>query len=107
MIHERNHGEPECNHRLLGASREIYLLCRKTRSIGEILAHFPNMPEDRVLQFLRMMVEKKLMFEERGRFLSLAVSLRNQSDQADDRNLNRNVRRSPRSKAAEEQTNVL
>ncbi|NTV42603.1 MAG: RiPP maturation radical SAM protein 1, partial [Syntrophobacteraceae bacterium] len=84
MIHERNHGEPECNHRLLGASREIYLLCRKTRSIGEILAHFPNMPEDRVLQFLRMMVEKKLMFEERGKFLSLAVSLRNHSDQADD-----------------------
>lgn len=76
MLRQKHPGEPVLNHRLAGTSREIYLFCRENRSIQEILGHFPRMSEDRVLPFLRMMVAKRLMFEETGRFLSLAVSTR-------------------------------
>jgi hypothetical protein len=39
----------------------------------EILARFPGFGEDKVGPFLRMMVEKRLMFNEKERYLSLAV----------------------------------
>jgi hypothetical protein len=40
------------------------------------LERFPEVPEEKVLPFLKMMVGKKLMFEESRRYLSLAVSLK-------------------------------
>ena len=68
--------EDSMTHRLEGPSREIYLLCGGNRSLPHILARFPRLGEDRVRAFLGMMVEKRLMYEERGRYLSLAVRLR-------------------------------
>ncbi len=76
MIHRHIPGSPPLSHRLLGTSREIYLFCRKTRSIRDLLARFPGITADKILPFLRMMVDKKLMFQEEERFLSLAVSYR-------------------------------
>jgi ribosomal peptide maturation radical SAM protein 1 len=63
-------------HRLVGASRAIYLFCQKHRSIQTIFAAFPDIPDDRILNFLNMMVDKKLMFAEKNKYLSLASAVR-------------------------------
>jgi hypothetical protein len=60
----------------VGTSRAIYLFCQTHRSLVRILDHFPEVPEEKVLPFLKMMVDKQLMFEEHGRYLSLAVSVK-------------------------------
>lgn len=72
---KRLHAEP-MTHRLVGTSRAIYLFCQTHRSLVRILDRFPEVTEDKVLPFLKMMVDKKLMFEESGRYLSLAVSVK-------------------------------
>jgi hypothetical protein len=61
------------HHRLTGTSRLIYLFCRHHRSLKKIRNRFPAFPEDKIVAFLKMMVDKKLMFEESDRYLSLAV----------------------------------
>lgn len=81
MIHQRIPGSPALRHRLPGTSREIYLHCRKNRSVGEVLARFPRISQEKVLPFFQMMVDKKLMFQEGERFLSLAVSIGHREDQ--------------------------
>jgi hypothetical protein len=40
------------------------------------VSHFPGTVEDRIVPFLHMMVDKKLMFEENEKYLSLAVPVR-------------------------------
>ncbi|SDB32419.1 ribosomal peptide maturation radical SAM protein 1 [Desulfonatronum thiosulfatophilum] len=62
-------------HRLPQASRQVYLFCRTSRSREQIQARFPRLPADKLENFLRMMLDKRLMFEEGDRFLSLAVPL--------------------------------
>jgi ribosomal peptide maturation radical SAM protein 1 len=66
-------------HRLVGASRDIYLFCRKHRSIKAIFSEFPGISDDTILKFLNMMVDKKLMFAEKNNYLSLAVAVRPKS----------------------------
>jgi ribosomal peptide maturation radical SAM protein 1 len=75
---KRLHAEP-LTHRLVGTSRAIYLFCQTHSSLVSILDRFPELTEDKALSFLKMMVDKKLMFEENRRYLSLAVSMRPQS----------------------------
>jgi hypothetical protein len=72
---KRLNAEP-LTHRLVGTSRAIYLFCQRHRSLRSILSHFPGTVEDRIVPFLHMMVDKKLMFEENGKYLSLAVPVR-------------------------------
>jgi len=72
---KRLRAEP-LTHRLVGTSRAIYLFCQTHRSLVRILDRFPEVTEEKVLPFLKMMVDKKLMFEESGRYLSLAVSVK-------------------------------
>ena len=62
-------------HRLEGTSKEIYLFCGQHRSLKRILNQFPKLTEDKVIPFLKMMVDKKLMFKEKNQYLSLAVSV--------------------------------
>jgi hypothetical protein len=59
-------------HRLVGASREIYLFCQRHRPIKAIVSAFPDIPDDTIVKFLSMMVDKKLMFAEKNKYLSLA-----------------------------------
>jgi len=73
IIRQRNFNSETINHRLVGTSRRIYLFCRHHRSIKHIRDRFPGFSEDKILVFLKMMVNKKLMFEEKDRYLSLAV----------------------------------
>jgi ribosomal peptide maturation radical SAM protein 1 len=65
-------GEP-LTHRLEGTSRAIYLFCQKHRALKRIIDRFSSVPSDRIEPFLKMMVDKKLMFRENDRYLSLAV----------------------------------
>ena len=65
-------GEP-LTHRLEGTSRLIYLYCQKHRALKRIIDRFPSVPSDRFEPFLKMMVDKRLMFRENDRYLSLAV----------------------------------
>ena len=69
-------------HRLVGASRDIYLFCRKHRPIQAIFSAFPDIANDTILKFLSMMVDKKLMFAEKNSYLSLASALKQKSRSA-------------------------
>ena len=75
IIRQRILNSETINHRLVGNSRRIYLFCRHHRSIKRIRDRFPAFSEDKILSFLKMMVNKKLMFEEKDRYLSLAVNV--------------------------------
>jgi hypothetical protein len=63
-------------HRLVGASREIYLFCQKHRSLKTIFSAFPDISQDAIANFLSMMVDKKLMFAEKNKYLSLASTVK-------------------------------
>jgi hypothetical protein len=54
----------------------MYLYCEKSRSLFEIAERFPGFGQEKMLPFLNMMVDKRLMFREGESFLSLAVPLR-------------------------------
>ncbi|MGD2023670.1 MAG: radical SAM protein, partial [Desulfobacterales bacterium] len=72
---QRSQAEPAV-HRLVGASRQIYLFCQKHRPIQAICTTFPDIPDDAIHSFLRMMVDKKLMFTEQNKYLSLAAPVK-------------------------------
>jgi ribosomal peptide maturation radical SAM protein 1 len=73
IIRERRLDDEPMTHRLKGSSRAIYLFCETQRSMAEILDRFPRFGEDRIRPFLRMMVDKRLMFREGERYLAMAV----------------------------------
>lgn len=73
IVRERRLDEKPLNHRLEGTSRRIYLFCDHQRRFEEIRERFSSMPADEIRLFLTMMTDKRLMFEECGRYLSLAV----------------------------------
>jgi len=75
IIHQKRFRAEPLTHRLEGVSRAIYLFCEHHRSIKKIVNRFPKIPEDKIAHFLSMMVAKKLMFEENGKYLSLAVRI--------------------------------
>ncbi len=75
IINRRRPDKTSDVHRLLRTSRKIYLFCRKSRSRERIQAQFPHMAADKLDVFLRMMVDRRLMFSESHRFLSLAVPM--------------------------------
>ena len=75
IIHQKRFRSEPLTHRLEGTSRAIYLFCEHHRSMKRIVNHFPKIPEGKIAQFLSMMVAKKLMFEENGKYLSLAVRI--------------------------------
>lgn len=73
LIRQRTPDGDPIHHRLSGTSRRIYLYCSQNRSLKKIRRQFPTFAGEQIADFLNMMVEKRLMFEENGRFLSLAV----------------------------------
>lgn len=75
MIRHKQYRSETIQHRFTGTSRQVYLFCQKNRSVKGILAAFPELTEDRLLPFLKMMTAKRLMYAEHDRYLSLAVPL--------------------------------
>lgn len=76
IIRQRRFKAEPLTHRLTGTSRAIYLFCRRHRALKRVVNQFAGIGEERIVPFLKMMVDKKLMFEEKGRYLSLAVQAR-------------------------------
>ncbi len=76
IIRERMGHGLDMTHRLKGTSRKIYLFCGRRRSMDRIAARFPGFGEEKIRPFLRMMVDKRLMFSEGENYLSLAVPAR-------------------------------
>lgn len=76
IIKQRQYHGDSIKHRLVGTSRIIYLYCMQHRSLKKICDRFPAFAEDKITEFLKMMVDKKLMFEEKDQYLSLAVPMR-------------------------------
>ncbi|MBW2265427.1 MAG: RiPP maturation radical SAM C-methyltransferase [Deltaproteobacteria bacterium] len=73
IIRQKRYRAEALTHRLVGPSRAIYLFCQQHRSLKHIVEHFPKTGADKVAPFLKMMVDKKLVYEENDRYLSLAV----------------------------------
>ena len=73
IIRERRAGKDDMTHKLRGTSRKIYLFCQTQRSMSQILNTFPGFEEEKIGAFLRMMIDKHLMFNEGDLYLSLAV----------------------------------
>ena len=76
IIRQRRANDYPMSHKLKGTSRRIYLFCETQRHIKEVLAQFPSFAADQIEGFFRMMVSKRLMFQEENKFLSLAVPAR-------------------------------
>ena len=72
IIRQRRFRAEPAVHRLVGTSRQIYLFCGKLRTLRALFLKFADRPHDEILKFLKMMVDKKLMFEEGNMYLSLA-----------------------------------
>lgn len=75
IVRQKRIGGDPLTHRIVGIYRDIYLFCSKQRSLKRIVATFPQLKEDKIVKFLKMMVDKRLTFEENGRYLSLAIRL--------------------------------
>ena len=73
VVRHRRAGAEPVSHRLEGASREIYLYCVRHRGLPSILRRFSRFSAEQVTGFLDSMVDKKLMFREGDRYLSLAA----------------------------------
>ena len=73
IIKQRRYQADSIDHRLVGTSRLIYLFCMQHRSLKRIRSRFPEFAEDKIVAFLKMMIDKKLMFEEKDQYLSLAM----------------------------------
>ena len=80
IIQQRRAHAESLNHRLVETSRLIYLFCQQHRPFKQIRDQFPSFTEDKLMAFMTMMVDKKLMFEENGKYLSLAVPLKMPTD---------------------------
>jgi ribosomal peptide maturation radical SAM protein 1 len=76
IIRQRRLGADPFTHRLEGTSRAIYLFCDRHRPLKSIVQRFQGFSPEKIVSFLRMMVEKKLMFEESEKYLSLAIPVR-------------------------------
>jgi ribosomal peptide maturation radical SAM protein 1 len=76
IIRQRRYQDEPAVHRLTGASRQIYLFCQQHRPIKAICTAFPHVPADDIAHFLKMMVDKKLMFSEKNQYVSLAAPVR-------------------------------
>ncbi|MFO7707994.1 MAG: radical SAM protein [Desulfobacterales bacterium] len=73
IIRERRLGGEVATHRLEGVSRKIYLFCETHRPLKLITERFPEAPVDRIEEFLARLTDQRLVFEESGCYLSLAV----------------------------------
>ena len=71
---EQSSGQP-LQHRLKGLSREIYLFCHVPRQIDDILEQFKSLREKSLIKFISELCDKRLMFREDDKVLSLAIRL--------------------------------
>ncbi len=76
IIHQQRYQAEPAVHRMVGPSRQIYLYCQKHRPVESICRAFSSIPQEAIAIFLKMMVDKKLMFTEKSSYLSLAAPVK-------------------------------
>ncbi|HID70907.1 MAG TPA: RiPP maturation radical SAM protein 1 [Desulfobacterales bacterium] len=74
LIRQEQINGPPLQHRLQGMSRKIYLFCREIRKFDAIIQEFPKIKPVTLRTFLEDLCSKKLMFNENGLFLALAIN---------------------------------
>jgi hypothetical protein len=75
IIRHKRPGADPMTHRVTGVYKDIYVFCRKNRSIERITSEFSHTPKDKILSFLKTMQAKKLIYQEKNRYLSLASKI--------------------------------
>jgi len=74
LLITRRYGEgPSEQHRLRGRSRELYLYCATARTMAQVMRRFPNVSEEAAKNFFNDLTNKKLIYQENGKILSLAI----------------------------------
>ncbi len=73
LIRQEIAGAAPLRHRLQGLSREIYLFCEEIRTISELTEAFSSLKESAILAFIHQLCQKRLMYRENGRVISLAI----------------------------------
>lgn len=73
IIRQEQTDGPVLQHRLRGLSRKIYLACETTMEIKKLNTMFPQVKEQALMGFISEMCRKRLMFEEQGFVLALAI----------------------------------
>ncbi|MDX1776770.1 MAG: RiPP maturation radical SAM C-methyltransferase [Desulfobulbales bacterium] len=73
LIHQELSDGKVLHHRLHGTSRQIYLFCTDIRTDKEIFQEFASVADEKILAFLAGLQQKRLLFSEKNRYLSLAV----------------------------------
>ena len=61
------------NHRLKGASRQIYLYCTQIRTDKELSETFPTISKQKIISFLDDLKKKRLVFSDENKHIALAV----------------------------------
>jgi len=74
LIRQEQINDSPLQHRLQGMSREIYLFCREIREFDTICHEFSSIKENTLRTFLEDLCSKKIMFSEKGLFLTLAIN---------------------------------
>lgn len=64
---------PVLQHRLRGLSRKIYLACESVVDFEQLHSSFPQVNQSSLIKFINEMCQKRLMFMEGKRILSLAI----------------------------------
>lgn len=73
IVRQELPGRPALHHTLRGLSRQIYLACGDICGIDRLVNKFPKVSREQLVNFLDDLVEKRLVFEEKESYLSLAV----------------------------------
>lgn len=73
LIRQEQLQGPTLQHRLKGTSRSIYLFCQQIRSLTELNQQFPMIRTETMRDFLTDLTNKRLLFQEGDRVLSLAI----------------------------------
>ena len=76
LIRQEYPDERILHHRLNGTSRTLYLFCSAPVSCKEICLQYPSLDQKKIADFLHQLQRKRLVFEEDGRYLALAVRQR-------------------------------
>lgn len=73
VVHQELPSSITLRHKLKGLSRAIYLFCEEIRTVTEVTQQFTETKESALLAFIHQLCQKRLMYRENDRILSLAV----------------------------------
>jgi len=76
IIRQERLNDPPLQHRLRGLSRKIYLFCEQIRTRNEIASQFQSLTPRALDDFLSDLTAKRLLFQENGSVIALAIPSR-------------------------------